>query len=68
MANSKFSKLLEPTYIGKVRIKNRIVKTAQGSSTIEPDTGFVGERAKSYYESLAKGGIGLFIVEFCGVL
>ena len=67
MANSKFSKLLEPTYIGKVRIKNRIVKTAQGSSTIEPDTGFVGERAKAYYEALAKGGIGLLIVESCGV-
>lgn len=67
MSNIRFKKLLEPGYIGKVRIKNRIIKTAQGSSTIEPDTGFVGERAKAYYEALAKGGIGLLIVESCGV-
>ncbi len=67
MSNTRFKKLLEPGYIGKVRIKNRIIKTAQGSSTIEPDTGFVGERAKAYYEALAKGGIGLLIVESCGV-
>lgn len=67
MANSRFEKLLEPGYIGKVKTKSRLIKTAQGSSVIEPDTGFVGERALNYYDNLIKGGIGLIIVESCGV-
>jgi len=64
---SKFKKLLEPGRIGHVVTKNRMIKTAQGSSVIEPDTGCVGERALAYYENLIKGGIGLMIVESCGV-
>lgn len=67
MTDNRFLKLLEPASIGKVKLKNRMIKTAQGSSTIEPDTGFAGERAKTYYENLAKGGVGLLIVESCGV-
>lgn len=67
MVNTNFSRLLEPGNIGRVRTKNRIVKTAQGSSVIEPDTGFCGERALAYYENLVKGGVGLLIVESCGV-
>ena len=64
--NTGFQKLLEPSYIGKVKTRNRIIKTAQGSSFIEPD-GYVGEQAKAYYETMAKGGVGLLIVESCGV-
>jgi 2,4-dienoyl-CoA reductase (NADPH2) len=64
--NKRFQKLLEPSYIGKVKTRNRIIKTAQGSSFIEP-TGYVGEQAKAYYETMAKGGVGLLIVESCGV-
>jgi 2,4-dienoyl-CoA reductase (NADPH2) len=67
LANSRFQKLLEPGLIGQVKTKNRLIKTAQGSSVIEPDTGFVGERALAYYENLVRGGIGLLIVESCGV-
>jgi 2,4-dienoyl-CoA reductase (NADPH2) len=67
VTDNKFPKLLEPGYIGKVKLKNRIIKTAQGSSVIEPDTGFAGERAKAYYGNLASGGVGLVIVESCGV-
>ncbi|HSW56841.1 MAG TPA: hypothetical protein VLH15_00400, partial [Dehalococcoidales bacterium] len=67
MAEHRFAKLLEPGYIGQVKTKNRLVKTAQGSSVIQPDTGFVGERALNYYENLIKGGVGLLIVESCGV-
>ena len=67
LPGNNFPKLLEPALIGKVRLRNRIIKTAQGSSVIEPDTGFVGDRAKAYYETLAKGGVGLLIVESCGV-
>jgi len=64
--NNRFQKLLEPAYIGKVKTRNRIIKTAQGSSFIEP-TGYVGEQAKAYYETMAKGGVGLLIVESYGV-
>jgi 2,4-dienoyl-CoA reductase (NADPH2) len=64
--NNQFQKLLEPSYIGKVKTRNRIIKTAQGSSFIEP-TGYVGEQAKAYYETMARGGVGLLIVESCGV-
>jgi 2,4-dienoyl-CoA reductase (NADPH2) len=67
MMNARFPKLLEPGYIGQIKTKNRLIKTAQGSSVIEPDTGFVGERALNYYENLIRGGIGLMIVESCGV-
>src|ERR1035437_5572400 len=67
MGNERFARLLEPGLIGKVKTKNRIIKTAQGSSVIEPDKGFVGDRALRYYEGLIKGGIGLLIVESCGV-
>ncbi|MBN1188199.1 MAG: FAD-dependent oxidoreductase [Dehalococcoidales bacterium] len=64
--NSRFPKLFEPGVIGKIKTKNRFIKTANGTSFIERD-GFVGDRAIAYYEALAKGGIGLLIVESCGV-
>jgi 2,4-dienoyl-CoA reductase (NADPH2) len=64
--NNRFQKLLEPGYIGKVRTRNRIIKTANGTSFIEP-TGYVGDRALAYYENMAKGGVGLLITESCGV-
>ena len=67
MSNNRFPKLMEPGYIGKVKLKNHIIKTAQGSSVIEPDTGFAGERALAYYGNLASGGVSLVIVESCGV-
>jgi len=67
MSNTRFKFLLEPGSIGRVKTKNRLIKTAQGSSVIEPDTGFVGERALNYYENLIQGGVGLMIVESCGV-
>jgi len=43
-----------------------MIKSANGTSFIEP-SGYVGDRALAYYEALAKGGIGLLIVESCGV-
>jgi 2,4-dienoyl-CoA reductase (NADPH2) len=66
MSNQKFQKLLEPGQIGRVRTRNRIIKTANGTSFIEP-SGYVGDRALAYYETMAKGGVGLLISESCGV-
>ena len=67
MANIKFPRLMEPGQIGHIKTNNRIIKTANGTSYIEHETGYVGERALAYYEALAKGGVGLLIVESCGV-
>jgi 2,4-dienoyl-CoA reductase (NADPH2) len=66
MKDNGFQRLLEPGYIGKVRTRNRIIKTANGTSFIEP-TGYVGDRALAYYETMAAGGVGLLITESCGV-
>ena len=56
--NIKFQKLLEPGQIGRVTTRNRMIKTANGTSFIERD-GYVGDRALAYYETMAAGGVGL---------
>jgi 2,4-dienoyl-CoA reductase (NADPH2) len=58
---------LAPGVIGRIKTKNHFIKTANGTSYIEHETGYVGDRALAYYEALAKGGVGLLIVESCGV-
>lgn len=66
MAGSKkFEKLMEPGYIGQLRIKNRIIKTASGTGYAE--NGLPCGRMNDFYASLAKGGVGLIIVENCSV-
>lgn len=60
-----FQKLFEPGMIGPMKLKNRIIKTANGTSFVDPDQN-VGERMITYYERLAKGGVGLLVVESCG--
>ena len=64
--SEKFKKLMEPGYIGRVRTRNRIIKTASGGGLVEKD-GTAGEAIRAHYESLAKGGVGLIIFEFCTV-
>ena len=59
----RFSKLLEPYRIGNVRTRNRIIKTASGTSLWSPGERRVTEKGKAFYEALAKGGAGLVIVE-----
>ena len=61
--NSKFQRLLEPHHIGAVKTKNRIIKTASGMLMWHEDDLNVNERVKAYYESIARGGVGLLIVE-----
>jgi len=65
-SSARFEKLMEPGYIGRVRTKNRIIKTAAGTGLIEKD-GTVGETMKGFYETMAKGGVGLLIFEYCSV-
>ncbi len=62
----KIEKLLEPVKIGKVQLRNRIMKTGAGTSFIG-ENGQVGDRIIGFYEALAKGGVGLVTVESTGV-
>jgi 2,4-dienoyl-CoA reductase (NADPH2) len=65
--SQQFAKLLEPARIGPVRTRNRIIKTANGTSYMDYETQSPGDRMIAYYESLAKGGVGYLTVESCGV-
>lgn len=64
--NQRFEKLMEPAMIGPVKTRNRIIKTANGTSFMDPDQS-CGARMIAYYERLAKGGVGFLVVESCGV-
>jgi 2,4-dienoyl-CoA reductase (NADPH2) len=63
--SARFEKLFEPGMIGPLKIKNRIIKTANGTSFMEDDQ-TCGPRMVAYYERLAKGGVGFLVVESCG--
>jgi 2,4-dienoyl-CoA reductase (NADPH2) len=62
----RYEKLMQPGRIGPVTTRNRILKTANGTSLMEPDQ-TVGPRMVAYYERLAKGGAGYLVVESSGV-
>ncbi len=66
MIPGKYSHLLSPGSIGKLRLRNRIVVMAMGVSYAEDD-GSVGERALAYHEEQARGGAALIISGACGV-
>jgi len=60
-------KLFEPGYIGKLRIKNRIVMApmfAMGMADKTPQMG-LSQRGIDYYVARAKGGTGLIISGIC---
>jgi 2,4-dienoyl-CoA reductase (NADPH2) len=62
-SNNKLEKLLEPSYIGSVKTRNRIIKTGAAMGYWHEDDLHMSEKAKAYYEAIAKGGVGLLIVE-----
>jgi 2,4-dienoyl-CoA reductase (NADPH2) len=59
----KFVRLLEPGCIGSVKTRNRIVKTGAGTFMWHQDETRMNAAILAYYESLARGGVGLLIVE-----
>ena len=61
-----FEKLMEPGYIGSLRLKNRIIKTAAGTGYTS-DEGDPTDQQAAFYSAFAKGGVGLVITESCGV-
>ena len=61
MIATRFRKVFEPTNIGTMQLKNRIVMPPMGTGYAE--TGAVTQRMLDYYEARARGGVGLIIVE-----
>jgi 2,4-dienoyl-CoA reductase-like NADH-dependent reductase (Old Yellow Enzyme family)/thioredoxin reductase len=62
MVAARFKKVFEPTNIGQMKLKNRIVMPPMGTNYAEAG-GAVSQRMLDYYEARARGGVGLIIVE-----
>jgi 2,4-dienoyl-CoA reductase (NADPH2) len=67
MNTRQFEKILEPCQIGPLRVRNRMLKTASGTASAYDMGGFVNRRHVAMYEALARGGVGLIIVEMGGI-
>jgi 2,4-dienoyl-CoA reductase (NADPH2) len=63
MTDKRFAKLMAPGRIGSVTTRNRIVKTGAGTFISNEDETTMNPSMLAYYESLARGGVGLLIVE-----
>jgi 2,4-dienoyl-CoA reductase (NADPH2) len=61
--NSRYEKLLEPGRIGSVQTRNRIVKSGAGMLMWHQDDLHMRPEVLAFYEGLARGGVGLLIVE-----
>ncbi len=57
-----FERLLSPCNIGKLQIKNRIIKTAAEMNTHDPHDFHINQRTIDYVEAVAKGGAGMVIL------
>ncbi len=63
---TNFSRLLSPTSIGSMELRNRIVQAPMGVEMVEGD-GLANEAIIAYYEERARGGVGLVITETCAM-
>ena len=61
--STSYTHLFSPLSIGKVQLKNRIVKTAAQTYFFESGEHRVGSIAKAFYGAVARGGAGLIITE-----
>lgn len=59
----RFRKLLEPGYIGRVQTRNRIIKPGAAMLYWNEQENRLNPRVRYFYEALAKGGVGLIVVE-----
>jgi 2,4-dienoyl-CoA reductase (NADPH2) len=63
MIHTRYTKLIEPSRIGSVRTRNRIIKSAGGLQYWGPGDNPVTEKVKYLYTAYARGGVGLIIME-----
>jgi 2,4-dienoyl-CoA reductase (NADPH2) len=61
--NARYEKILEPGRIGSVETRNRIIKSGAGMLMWHEDDMQMREEVKAFYEGIARGGVGLLIVE-----
>jgi len=59
----RFEKLLEPSYIGQVKTRNRMIKTGATSMYWHEDELHMNKLTLAFYEAVARGGVGLLVVE-----
>jgi len=59
MSKTKYKYLAEPISIGKLNLKNRMMKNATGFFWDDPNNGLMDDRYIAFFEALAKGGIAL---------
>ena len=62
----RFPKLFTPGYIGKLWVKNRIIKSPT-CTRYANSNGYVTERLINHYRELARGGAGLIVVGYAYV-
>ncbi len=63
MAQPSFDHLFSPISIGKLQLKNRMAKTAAQTYLFDSGARRFGPLAEAFYGNVAKGGVGLIIVE-----
>ncbi|WP_203555569.1 NAD(P)/FAD-dependent oxidoreductase [Bacillus sp. B15-48] len=59
---NSYEKLLEPGYIGNMKLRNRITMSPMGSFLDNPD-GSPSKAQIDYYEARARGGVGMVTIE-----
>jgi 2,4-dienoyl-CoA reductase (NADPH2) len=62
-ANNKYKKLFEPYQIGNVKTRNRLIKTGASMLYWHDDETHMNYDTLAFYEAIARGGVGLLIVE-----
>lgn len=60
-------KIFENASLGKINLKNRLIRSATWENLAEID-GSIDEKTYKIYDELAKGGVGAIITGFTSVL
>ncbi|MCY4426926.1 MAG: FAD-dependent oxidoreductase [Halieaceae bacterium] len=63
----KYEHALSPIILRSLEIKNRIVRTAHGTTIGSQEPGTIGPAFIAYHLARAKGGVGLSLLEVCSV-
>ena len=62
----KYEKLFSPIKLGNIELKNRIVFPAC-STQFALENGYVSDKNVKWYETIAKGGPGMIVIEAAGI-
>ena len=65
--SGKYQHATQPLKIRSMELKNRIVRTAHGTTIGSQEPGGIGPKFIAYHLARAKGGIGLALLEVCSI-